>query len=552
MLQDFRYAFRTLNKTPFLTAMIVLSLAIGIGANSGIFSVVNALLLQPLPYPQPDRLAAIWLHSPGIGIFRDWPSPGQFNDLQHENHSFEAMSISRLGNFALTGRERPELVDGMRTSSSLFSLLGAHAMLGRLLLPEDDIPGKAQVVVISHGLWQRLFGADPQIVGKSMILNGNSYAVAGVLAPDFMLNSEVMPAEGPAERMDVFLPLPKDAAFLGRRGDENYNILVRLKAGMSIKKAQADVDVIAARIREKDKRDQTYGMTVTGLLDQVVGDVRRTLLVLLGSVALVLLIACANVANLLLTHAAGRQQEIAVRSALGAGWRRLLRQLLTESIVLSLFGGLAGIVIAQLSLYVVRAINPGNIPRLADIRINGTVVAFTFAVSFLTGILFGIVPAWNALKLDVNRALKAGGRSGHDSAGLRLSRHRLRGLLVISELALSLMLLVGAGLLIRSFFRIAAVPPGFSTDHIISMRLIANGPKYRQAPALVEFYRDVGLRLQQLLEVKSHGLVSALPLTERSVGATSTSKGLRHSLDRNSRSTCEKPTPTTFPPWEFV
>src|SRR5215471_9635862 len=405
MLQDFRYAFRTLSKTPFLAAMIVLSLAIGIGANSAIFSVVHALLLSPLPYPQPDRLAAIWLHSPGIGIFRDWPSPGQFNDLQHENHSFEAMSLSRLGNFALTGRERPELVDGMRTSSSLFGLLGAHAMLGRLLLAEDDVPGKPQVAVISYGLWQRLFSSDPQIVGKNIILNGNSFTIAGVLAPDFMLNSEVMPAEGPADRMDVFLPLPMDAAFLNRRGDENYNILVRLKPRVSIKEAQADVDVIAARIREKDKRDQTYGMTVTGLLDQVVGDVRRTLLVLLGSVTLVLLIACANVANLLLTHAAGRQQEIAVRSALGAGWRRLLRQLLTESIVLSLFGGLAGIVIAQLSLYVVRAINPGNIPRLADIRINGTVVAFTFAVSFLTGIMFGLAPAWNAFRLDINRAL---------------------------------------------------------------------------------------------------------------------------------------------------
>src|SRR5215831_16953339 len=513
MLQDFRYAFRTLSKTPFLAAMIVLSLAIGIGANSAIFSVVNALLLQPLPYPQPDRLAAIWLHSPGIGIFRDWPSPGQFNDLQQENHSFEAMSLSRLGSFALTGRERPELIDGMRTSSALFGLLGAHAMVGRLLLPEDDMPGKAQVAVISHGLWQRLFGSDPQIVGKSITLNGNSYSIAGVLAPDFMLNSEVMPAEGPAERMDVFLPLPMDAAFLGRRGDENYNLLVRLKPGVSIKEAQADVDVIAARIREKDKRDQTYGMTVTGLLDQVVGDVRRTLLVLLGSVALVLLIACANVANLLLTHAAGRQQEIAVSSALGADWYRLLRQLLTESIVLSLVGGVAGIVIAQFSLYVVRIMNPGNIPRLADIRISGIVIAFTFAVSFLTGILFGLVPAWNALKLDVNNALKAGGRSGHDSAGLRLSRHRLRGLLVVSELALSLMLLIGAGLLIRSFFRIAAVPPGFSTDHIISMRVIANGPKYRQEPAVVQFYRDAGVQLRQLPEVKSHGLVSTLPLT---------------------------------------
>ena len=512
--QDVRYAVRMLSKTPMVTFLILLSLAIGIGANSAIFSVVDALLLRPLPYPQPDQLAAVWIHSPGIGIFRDWPSPGQFKDLQIDNHSFQGMSLSRLTSFTLTGRDQPVLIDGMRTTSSLFSLLGAHAKMGRLLVPDDEMPGAPPVAVISYALWQRLFSSDPQLVGKSITLNGNPFNVAGVLSPDFTLNSEVMPAEGPADKMDIFLPLQGDAAFWNRRGDENYNIIVRLKPAVSIQQAQTDVDLIASRIREKDKRHETFGMTVTGLLDQVVGDVRRTLLVLLGSVSLVLLIACANVANLLLTRAAGREREVAVRVAIGAGWQRLMRQLLTESVLLALLGGAAGIAIAEASMYAVRVMNPGNIPRLGDIRMNAAVVAFTFAVSLLTGILFGLAPVWNAVTVDVNSALKSGGRSGHDGGGLRLARHRLRSLLAVSELALSLMLLIGAGLLIRSFFRIAAVPPGFSTDHIISMRvMVGGGPKYRKPEVLTQFYRDAGTRILNLPGVQSYGLVSALPLT---------------------------------------
>lgn len=300
---------------------------------------------------------------------------------------------------------------------------------------------------------------------------------------------------------------------LNRRGDENYDLLARLKPGVSLEQAQADVDSIAGRIRDKDKRDKTFAMRVTGLLDQVVGDVRRTLLVLLGSVALVLLIACANVANLLLTRAAARQREMAVRAALGAGWRRLIRQLLTESVLLALLGGIAGVAIAEAGLYAVRTMNPGNIPRLETITVNGTVLAFTFAISLLTGLLFGFAPAWNALKLDINTALKTGGRSGHDGGGLRLARHRLRGLLVVSELAFSLMLLIGAGLLIRSFFRVEAVPPGFVTNHVISMRAIASGPKYREDAARLQFYREIGERIRRLPGVKSYGLVSPLPLT---------------------------------------
>ncbi|HTP31780.1 MAG TPA: ABC transporter permease [Candidatus Acidoferrales bacterium] len=512
-MQDMRYAARMLWKTPGLAVVIVLSLAIGIGANSAIFSVVDALLLRPLPYPQPERLAAIWIHSPGIGIFRDWPSPGQYVDLVNENHSFEEISISRLTSWTLNGLDQPYRVDGMRTSSHLFRLLGARPLYGRLLLPEEDKPGKPPVAILSHAVWRRLFNSDPNVVGRSITLNGNQFLVAGVLRPDFRLNSEVMPSEGPMDKADIFLPLPLGADAAQRRGDENYNLMARLKPGVSLQQAQADVDGIAARIREKDKRDRTFGMSVVGLLDQVVGDVRRALLVLLGSVTLVLLSACANVANILLTRAAGREKEVAIRTAMGAGWQRLVRQLLTESVLLAVMGGAAGLFLAWWSLQAMRAINPGNVPRLEDIHINTGVLAFTFAISLVTGILFGLAPAWRAVKVDLNTSLKAGGRSGHASGGLRVTRHRLRGLLVISELALSLMLLIGAGLLIRSFVRLQSVPPGFTTDRVLAMQVAATGTRYREDKAVVQFYREIGDRIAHLPGVTAQGVVSTLPLT---------------------------------------
>lgn len=513
LLQDFRYALRMLRKNLGVTAVIVFSLAIGIGANSAVFSVVDALLLRPLPYPHPERLAAIWLHSPGIGIFRDWPSPGQYIDIQRENHSFEEMAIANSGAMTLTGLGKPESINIMKSSSSLLHMLGAKPLIGRLLLPEEDKPGKAEVAILSVRIWKRLFHSDSQIVGKGITLDGKRLVVAGVLRPDFMLNAEVMPAEGPMDKVDIFLPLPLGADAEHNRGDENYNLLGRLKPGISVQQAQADIDVIASRIRVKDKRDRTFGITVIGLQDQVVGDVCRALLVLLGSVTLVLLIACANVANLLLTRAAGRQKEVAIRSALGAGAGRLLRQLLTESLLLSLMGGAAGLLIAEWSLYVLRAINPGNIPRLEDIRIRGAVLAFTFGISVATGILFGSAPAWRAIALDLNSSLKAGGRSGQSESGMRLARHRLRGLLVVSELALSLMLLIGAGLLIRSFVRLQSVPPGFTTDHVLSTHMEASGPKYKEDKATVQFYREIANRITRLPGVKVVGFVSALPLT---------------------------------------
>lgn len=512
LLQDLRYGLHTLRKNMGSTLVIVLSLAFGIGANSAMFSVVDALLLRPLPHPESGRLAAVWLHSPGIGIFRDWPSPGEYIDLRNENHSFDRMALAQSRSFTLAGREKPERVDGMRTQSSLLNMLGAHAHFGRLLLPEEDKPGKPAVAILTDRVWKRLFSADPAIVGKSILLDGNSYSVAGVLGPEFLLNNEVMPSEGPMDKIDVILPLPLGPDAAQRRGDENYNILVRLKPGVSLQRAQADLNMVANRIRIKDKRDRTFGMHVIGLEQQVVGDVRRALLVLLASVALVLLIACANVANLLLTRASGRAKEIAIRTALGADWRRIVRQLLTESVLLAMLGGAAGLAIAKWSLYIVRTMNPGNIPRFEEIGINGTVLAFTFGISLATGILFGLAPAWRAIQVDLTASLKSGGRRGQGDTGLRVSRHRLRGLLVVSELALSLMLLIGAGLLFRSFVRLESVPAGFNPERVLSMQVAATGPQYRQDKAAIQFYQEIETRIARLPGMLATGSVSVLPL----------------------------------------
>jgi predicted permease len=371
LTQHVRYALRMLRRTPGPAAAAILSLAIGIGANTALFSVVNGLLLTPLPYPDPDRLGLIWIHSSGLGIFQDWPSPGEFLDLKAQNRSFDDMAIVRGDSQTLIAGAEPVRVQLLRTSSNLFTMLGATPLLGRLITADDDTPGKPRVAVLSHGFWQQQFGGDPQIIGRSLTMNGAPMTVVGVLRPAFLLNHEVIPTVGGIERMDMFLPIQLPANAQQNRGDETYNVLVRLKRDTTWSGAQADVNVIAARIRDVDDRHPTFGMTVTPLLDQVVGNVRQAVLVLFGSVALVLLIACANVANLLLARGAAREKELAVRTALGAGTGRLIGQLLTESITLSVLGGVLGVGVAAATLSAVRTINPGNIPRLEEIGLDG-------------------------------------------------------------------------------------------------------------------------------------------------------------------------------------
>jgi predicted permease len=396
-------------------------------------------------------------------------------------------------------------------------------------------------------VWKRLFNSDPAIIGKAITLNSTQYTVVGLLGSEFLLNNEVMPSEGPMDKVDMIVPLPLGPDAAQKRGDENYNIMVRLKSGVTLQQAQDDLNAIAGRIREKDKRGSTFGMHIVGLQDQVVGDVRPVLLVLLGSVAVVLLIACANVANLLLTRASGRAKEVAIRTALGARWQRLVRQLLTESVLVSVLGGAAGLLIAVWSLYVVRTIKPGNIPRMDEIGISGTVLIFTFAVSIITGILFGLAPAWRAVKVDLNTTLKAGGRTGLGDTGLRVSRHQLRGLLVVSELALSLILLIGAGLLIRSFVRLQNVPPGFTTEKVLTMEVAVRGETYKKDEAVAGFYREIQNRIAHLPGVLAVGASNVLPLTG-AVGWASRWRATRLHRARNCRWTCALPPRITSAP----
>jgi len=530
-LQDFRYAARTLRRSGGLTLVIIASLAIGIGANTAIFSVVSALLLKPLPYPNADRLAVIWIRNPGINIPQDWPSPGQYFDIKNENQSFEEMSISQGRSGTLIGRAGDAAinhdalrVEGLLTSSSLFRLLGATPQYGRLLAPEDDKPGQPPVVVLSHAFWTRAFGADPKVVGANITLNGigpgggtanNQFEVVGVLRPEFLLNDEIMPTVASIRQMDVLRPLPFGADAVNLRGDENYNVMARLKPDVTMAQAKADVAAIAGRIRDKDKRDRAFMLDVVPLVETVVGNVRVTILVLLGSVMLVLLIACANVANLLLTRATSRQKEVAVRTALGASWPRLVRQLLTESLLLSLLGGAAGLLVAKIALDVVRSINPGNIPRLEAIALDANALVFTSAISILTGLLFGLAPALRAARLDLNQALKAGGRSAQGEGGLGSgrSRRRLRSLLVVAEVAISLMLLVGAGLLVRSFMRLQQVSPGFEPGGVVSMRVGQTARPLPNRDAVLAYYRDMNETLASVPGVEMRGAVSSLPFT---------------------------------------
>src|SRR5262245_36567748 len=527
LLQDIRYAIRALRRSGALTIVIVASLAIGIGANTAVFSVVNALLLKPLPYPDAERLAVLWLRSPGINIPQDWPSPGQYIDVQNENRSFEAMSISRGRTGTWLGLDEPQYGEGLETSLNLFPLLGAKPLYGRLLRPDEDKPGQPAVLILSHGFWRRSFGGDPNVVGKTVTLNGlgsgtgdrkNQFEIVGVLGPDFLLNGEIMPTVASIRHMDVFLPLPFAADVVTtRRGDENFNIMARVKPGVTMAQAKSDVEAIAGRIRDKDKRDRTFTIDVVPLVESIVGNVRLAVLVVMGSVTLVLLIACANVANLLLTRATGRQKEVAVRTALGASWKRLVRQLLTESLVLGLLGGAAGLLVAQAALQVVRNINPGNIPRLEAIGLDGGVLAFTLVMSIVTGLLFGLAPALRMSRVDLHTSMKVGGRTTQGEGGLGVSRLRLRSLLVVAEVAISIMLLVGAGLLIRSFVRLQKVSPGFEADGVISMRLGPTSRQFQNRDQAVAFFRGMHDALAAIPGVTTRGAVSSLPFTS-SVG----------------------------------
>ncbi|HEX8140375.1 MAG TPA: ABC transporter permease [Pyrinomonadaceae bacterium] len=512
LFQDLRYGLRMLMKNPGFTLVAVFTLALGIGANSAIFSLVNGLLLRPLPYQDAERLVIIWTHSPGANVAQDWPSPGQFMAVKSQSSVFEEIAIAQGTSVNMTGRAEPERIGVIRTSSNLFTLLGARPLLGRLLLPQEDSPGQQPAVILSHGLWQRRFGSDPNVLGQSVTLNGKPYQIVGVMPADFLLNKEVLPTVGGVEQAEMLLPLPMGEKELASQGDENYNVLARLKPGATLQQAQAQLDS-AVRQLEQQFPDyyppsRAFSMSARPLLEQVVGDVRTALLILLGAVGCVLLIACANVANLLLAWATAREKEIAIRTAIGAARWRIVRQLLTESVLLAVLGGVVGLLIATWTLDGIRWLNPGNIPRLQNVRMDSRVLVFTCAVVMLTGILFGLAPALRGSHVRLNETLKEGGRSLINSG-----HQRLRNLLVVAEIALSLVLLIGAGLLIRSFMRVQQVEPGFTTGNIISMRLSVAGTSYAEEPRRSLFYPQLWERIRRLPGVESAGGVSAIPLS---------------------------------------
>jgi putative ABC transport system permease protein len=501
LLQDLHYGLRMLRKNPGFTLVAVVALALGIGANSAIFSVVNSLLLRPLPFEQPDRLVQVWESSAKLGRNEIPASFPNFADWRDQNHVFEQTVAYSDWSFNLTGAAEPERIRGAIVSPAFFSTLGIKPILGRTLLPDEDQPGKDLSVVISRKLWQRRFNSDPNVVGKTIDLNGKNFAVVGVAA-----GAADLP--GLSDDTELWAPVSQGFGFTNRRG-HYLNVIARLKPGVGLDQARAEMSRIAAALsRQYPEANADRGVRLVPLQEQVVGDVRLALLVLLGAVVFVLLIASTNVANMLLARAASRRKEIAIRTALGAGRWRLVRQLLTESLLLSLVGGTLGLLLALWGVDLLVAFGPSDLPRVKEVAVDGRVLAFTFAVSVLTGLVFGLMPALQSSRPELNETLKEGGRSATGGA----ARRRVRSSLVVAEVALSLVLLIGAGLLLKSFFRLRAVNPGFNPHGVLTMQIDLSGPNYQKGSQLTAFRDQLLERVEALPGVEAAATASAVPV----------------------------------------
>ena len=498
LAQDLRFALRTFRRRPAFTAALVGTLALGIGANAAIFSVANAVLLQRLPFSDPDRLVMVWEDAAYIGFPRNTPAAGNYQDWKTSISSFEHVAALSNSEFNLVGDGEPEKIDGGLVTASFWTVLGVRPQFGRVWGPEDDRPGN-RIAVIGHGLWTRRFGADPAVVGRAVEFNGNPYTIIGIMPRGFeFLDSD----------LQVWAPLTFSAARLNDRGSHFLNVVARLRADATIDRANAELRALAERLaREHPQTNDRIGMFAVPLLDDYVGDTRTALFVLLGAVVCVLFIACVNVANLLLTQASGRAREMAVRGALGADRRRLVRQLLTESVLLALVGGTLGVVVATQTFPLLDLLVPRALAGLSRVALDWRVLAITAVLSGLTGVLFGLAPAWRASRIE-----HAIASVQHFGRGVVRGGSRLRSALVVGQIALATALLIGAGLFAQSLRSARNVPLGFDPALVTTLRLQLPRQAYADAAKRNQFVEDVLERVRALPGVTSAGFTGGLPL----------------------------------------
>jgi len=507
--QDLRNASRTLRKSPSFTAVALLTLALGIGANTAIFSVVNAVVLRPLPYKDSNRLVQVIGHDQQRGVDFDWVSFPNYHDWAEQNKAFQYMAAYKFHALNLTNVSQAQMLFGIKASANLLPTLGAEPILGRNFRPEEDEPGRDHEVILGYDTWTQWFGADPQIIGKAITLSGELYTVIGVMPAKFNFPPTVPVTSFLPSRKTQFLA-PLGSAFNPTQRDWNMlGVIARLRPGVTIGEAGADLSIVARNLElQYPAQDRGLAVRVEPLLNQVVGDVRPALWILLAAVSLVLLVACANVTSLLLARSTIREKEIALRASLGASRPRLVQQLLTESLLLALVGGALGIMLAYAGTLLLPRFSPDNLPRFGDVAIDGRVLAYTFLVSIVTGVIFGVVPSLRPSRVDVSQPLKSQSRTSAPGA----KQSHLRGALVVSEVALSLALLIGAGLMLKSFVRLERVDPGFQADKLLTVWTILSEAKYPPQQR-VGFYQRVWERIRSVPGVKSVGAIDDLPLT---------------------------------------
>jgi predicted permease len=508
LVQDIRYGARQLRKNPGFTAVAVLTLALGIGANTAIFSFVNAVLLRPLPFKNPERLVMVFENNPERGSRKNAVGAPVLGEWRSRSQSFEGLAACESDDSILTGGGQPETLPTASLSANIFTLLGVKPLLGRGFLPEEETFGNHHVAILSYELWQRRFGGDTKVVGQSITLNSESCEIIGVMPPHTFF------PDGDAQ---VWRPLAFSPSQLSQRHNHHYSVYGRLKPGVSLAQANTDMELVASGMAEADPQNKGWGAEVFPLQEIMAGDSRSILLVLLGSVGLVLLIACANIANLLLARAADRSREFAIRSALGAGRRQIIRQLLVESLTLAAVGGLGGLLLGQAALRLLVQLSPPNLPRLWEgVPLDWTTLAFTVGITLLTGLVFGLAPALQTAKATLTTELNDGSRGNSGDH----HRRRIRAALVVSEMAVSLVLLIGAGLMIRSFERLLSQPLGFVPEHVVTMNIGLPSKSYPVNAVRARFFDQLLARSRTLPGIDSAALVWGLPLGEAKANIT--------------------------------